>query len=88
MACYSVAGGAIKREDTNGKGYLSSFQHIAHQTLPKEIKKESSPVPSSPAIQVCPVNVHQGDSILVKLKYKEGMLCQDSDYMYKIDNDN
>ena len=81
MAYYSEAGGAIKHEDTDGKGYLSPFQHSAHQTLPKEVKKESSPAPLSPAIQVCPVNVYQGDSILVKLKYKEGMLYQESDYM-------
>ena len=69
---------AIKCEDTDGRGYFNSFQqlvHPQHQALHREVKRELNPVtPSLPAVQVCPINVCQGDAILVKLKYKEGML--------------
>ena len=27
------------------------------------------------SVQVCPINVGQGDSILLKLQYEQGMLC-------------
>ena len=59
MACSNGVGVIIKQEHTDG---MSSSQ-----VLPKRGTSHA------PAIQVCPINVVQGDSILVKLKYKEGM---------------
>jgi hypothetical protein len=61
----AAAGVTIKQEHrTDEVYYVDPFQQPAHL---------SSQVP---AVQVCPINVVQGDSILVKLKYKEGMFYQ------------
>ena len=73
MACYSTVGATIKREHTDRSYSSQQFVHPSSQVLHKELKRELSPAPSPPTIQVCPINVVQGDSILVKLKYKEGM---------------
>ena len=51
-------------------------------TQTKEIKRELSPVPLPPTVQVCPINVMQGDSILVKLKYKEGTFIYNSQWKF------
>ena len=48
---------------------FQQFVDPTNQTPPREIKRE---LPSPPAVQVCPINVVQGDSILVKLKYNDG----------------
>ena len=74
MACSSVT---IKQEHTG-----VTYVHPSSQVLPKEVKRERSHAPSQPAIQVCPINVVQGDSILVKLKYKEGMFNSKFDDAY------
>ena len=57
----------IKREN---KDDLSSKRPTGptNHTPSKEIKRESSTPPT--AVQVCPINVAQGDSTLVRLKYK------------------
>jgi hypothetical protein len=68
---------AIKREKPDG-AYYDQELPSKRSTDPtdhipsKEIKRELSPVTPPPKVQVCPINVTQGDSILVKLKYKEG----------------
>ena len=75
MAQYSAADAVtIKQEHTHG---TYSFQQFVHPSGRVLSKRELSQVPSPPAVQVCPINVVQGDSILVKLKYKEGryILC-------------
>ena len=36
--------------------------------------EDTNSVPLAPTVQVCPINVEQGDSILVKLKDNDGML--------------
>ena len=64
-----------KRVNKDGQfsDHDSSFQQFVdptNQTPSKEIKRE---LPSPLAVQVCPINVEQGDSILVKLKYNDGM---------------
>ena len=70
MACHSKVGATIKQEHTDR---TCSSQQLIHQSgQHKEIKRELSLAPSPPTVQVCPINVVQGDSILVKLKYKEG----------------
>ena len=69
MACSSTVG-TIKREHTDGAAYSSQqFCHLNNQGLHEEVKRELSPAPSL-TVQVCPINVVQGDSILVKLKDK------------------
>ena len=55
-----MAGVTIKQEYSDGTSHVDSFQQFVH------------PSSQVPAVQVCPINVVQGDSILVKLKYKEG----------------
>lgn len=74
MAYSSASSTAIKQEHTDHDGtyFQREFVHPRNQVLPKEIKRETGHSPSPPAIQVCPINVVQGDSILVKLKYKDG----------------
>ena len=59
---------AIKRENKDREYY----DQVKQPTDPtdQEVKGEESPVPSLPTVHVCPINVIQGDSILVKLKYK------------------
>ena len=72
MAQSSVA---IKREnnyDPNLPSKRSTYTDPTDHTPTKEVKREWSPVRSPPTILVCPINVVQGDSILVKLTYKEG----------------
>ena len=71
MAHSNAAAVTIKKEHTDGT-YSQQLVHHRNQVLPKEAKREMSHGLSLPAIQVCPINVVQGDSILVKLKYKEG----------------
>ena len=75
MACYSTVGATIKQEHTDRSYTSQQLVHPSSRVLQKDIKRELSPAPSPPTIQVCPINVVQGDSILVKLKYKEGMLA-------------
>ena len=76
MAQYSAVDVTIKQEHTHGTYSFQQFVYPRSRVLPKEIKRELSPAPLPSAVQVCPINVVQGDSILVKLKYKEGR------YMY------
>ena len=73
MACSSTVGTTVKKEHTDGTYSSQQFVHSSNQALHKEVKRELSPALSPPTVQVCPINVVQGDSILVKLKYKEGM---------------
>ena len=73
MACSSTVGTTIKKEHTDGTYSSQQFVHSSSRVLHKEVKRELSPGLSPPTVQVCPINVVQGDSILVKLKYKEGM---------------
>ena len=75
MASTNTVGTTIKKEHTDGAQAYSSQQlvHSSSRVLHKEVKRELSPGLSPPTVQVCPINVVQGDSILVKLKYKEGM---------------
>ena len=70
MACYSAVGANVKQEHKDRRHSSQQFVHPSSQVLHKEVKRELS---SAPNIQVCPINVVQGDSILVKLKYKEGI---------------
>ena len=62
-----MASVTIKQEHTEEVYYIDSVQQPVHL---------SSQVP---AVEVYPINVVQGDSILVKLKYKEGMFIPKSD---------
>ena len=62
-----MASVTIKREHTDEVYYIDSVQHPVHL---------SSQVP---AVEVYPINVVQGDSILVKLKYTNGMFISNSD---------
>lgn len=64
---------SIKKEHIDGTYSYQQFVHSSSQALQGEIKRELSPASPPPIVQVCPINVGQGDSILVKLKYKEGM---------------
>ena len=69
-----MASVTIKREHTDEVYFIDSVQHPVHL---------SSQVP---AVEVYPINVVQGDSILVKLKYKEGMFIPKSDGAIADDN--
>jgi hypothetical protein len=63
----AAAGVTIKQErkHTDEVYYVDPFQQpAAHLSSQLQV----------PAVQVCPINVNQGDSILVKLKYKEGTI--------------
>lgn len=73
MACYSRVGATIKKEHADTTHSSQQFVHPStNRQRQKEIKRELSPAPLLPTVQVCPINVVQGDSILVKLKYNEG----------------
>ena len=63
---HSIAAG-VKHKGRNKKYYLLRPQQ---------------PIYIPPNVQVCPINVGQGDSILLKLQYTQGMLYLESnDYM-------
>ena len=60
----------IRRENNYDHDFPSKQPaYPSDHTPTKEVKRELSPVPT---VQVCPINVIQGDSILVMLTYKEG----------------
>ena len=60
----------------------SSQSHSAAAGVkPESANKKYYPRPQQPIhpnVQVCPINVGQGDSILLKLRYEQGMLYPES----------
>ena len=87
MACRSKVGANIKKEHTDTTHSSQQFVHSSRVLqCQKEIKRELSPAPSLPTVQVCPINIVQGDSILVKLKYKEGILMPITAYGHSVVN--
>lgn len=69
-----MASVTIKQEHTDEVYFVDSVQQPIHLSC------------QVPAVEVYPINVIQGDSILVKLKYKEGMFIPKSDGAIADDN--
>ena len=73
----------IRRENNYDNDFPSKRPaYPSDHTPTKGVKRELSPVPLPPTVQVCPINVTQGDSILMKLKYKEGTFIYNSQWKF------